>query len=432
MLRCRSELTAMSVTEPLESPLVERRHKVKMNLSVVELEQRLGALFDDPDFNAIHRRMSPFNLFEAVGAVRAELRHSNFLAYLLSPSRPHGLGARPLSALIRSLLMRMPIEHRPIMALELLASDLDDAIVYRERDNIDILIELPSMKFVIAIENKIDSKAAGGQLKRYSEYLQQSYSGYRLLMVFLTPDSVLPDHDGYVAYDYADVVSTLEGLISSEHLPVPAEMQLIVRHYIDMARRHIVQDEKLRALALTLYERHKEAFEFIFECRPEPNSLLTVARRCLLGVEGLSVDSSGSNYLRFAPEKWNERLKVIKGDPAEWSKTGRGLLFEVKTYPNTRGRVNLSLVLDPGDAETRKKVYDAARARPDLFKGLVKPMGVKWVTIFSRDFLTANQAEGQTFEAQEFNVRAAWSDFQGGQLGPLIDAILEIDDQLAP
>jgi hypothetical protein len=119
--------------------------KVETNLSPVELEQRLGALFDDPDFDSIHRRMLLFNVFEAVGAVRAELRHSNFLAYLLSPSRPHGLGSRPLIALIRSLLTRMSADHRPIMALELLTSDLDDAIVYRERDNIDILIELPSI-----------------------------------------------------------------------------------------------------------------------------------------------------------------------------------------------------------------------------------------------------------------------------------------------
>ena len=149
---------------------------MEMNLSATELEQRLGALFDDPDFNSIYRRMSPFNVFEAVGAVRGELRHSNFLAYLLSPSRPHGLGSRPLSALIRSLLMRMPVENRPVMALELLTSDLDDAIVYRERDNIDILIELPSMKFVIAIENKVGSNAADGQLGRYSEYLQKVLS----------------------------------------------------------------------------------------------------------------------------------------------------------------------------------------------------------------------------------------------------------------
>jgi hypothetical protein len=51
-----------------------------MDLSSHELELRLGALFDDPDFNIVHRRMSPFNLFEAVGAIRGELRHSNFLA----------------------------------------------------------------------------------------------------------------------------------------------------------------------------------------------------------------------------------------------------------------------------------------------------------------------------------------------------------------
>jgi hypothetical protein len=145
---------------------------VEIDLSSYELERQLSGLFDDPDFNSIHRRMSLFNVFEAVGAVRAELRHSNFLAYLLSPNRPHGLGARVLIALIRSILTRMPAEHRPIMALELLTSDVDDAIVYRERDNIDILIELPTLEFVVAIENKVDSKAGDGQLERYSEYLR--------------------------------------------------------------------------------------------------------------------------------------------------------------------------------------------------------------------------------------------------------------------
>lgn len=401
-----------------------------MDLSSHELELRLGALFDDPDFNIVHRRMSPFNLFEAVGAIRGELRHSNFLAYLLSPSRPHGLGARPLAALIRSILSRMDVKDRPIMALELIAGDLDDAIVYRERDSIDILVELPSLKLVVAIENKVGSKAGDGQLKRYDERLKVSYPDHRRLMVFLTPESTLPDHDGYVAYDYSDVVTTMESLISDELEPVPTETKLIIQHYVDMVRRHIVQDEQLRTLAVTLYERHKEAFEFIFDCRPEPNSVLTVVRGCVQSVQGLVVDSSGSNMFRFTVEAWDEKLKVIKGDPAKWSKTGRGLLFEVKTYPNTPGRLNVSLILGPGDPEMRQKVYAAAGTDTKLFKGLVKPMGAQWVTIFSRDLLTANQAKGMTFEQQEFNVRAAWSDFQGGQLGSLITAIIELDELL--
>ena len=403
-----------------------------MPLTVSLLEQKLGAVFDDPDFNDIYRRMSPFNLFEAVGAVRAELRHSNFLAYLLSPNRPHGLGAAPLAAIIRSILARMQPENRPIMALELIAGDLDDAVVYRERDNIDILVELPSLNFVMAIENNVGSKAGDGQLERYDDHLQRLYPGFRRLMVFLTPDATEPDHAGYVAYDYAEMAKTLEGLVAEPTEPVPTETKLIINHYIDLVRRHIVTDERLRTLAVKLYERHKEAFDFIFDCRPEPQSLLSVVRNCINSVDGLVIDSGGtSNVLRFAPTVWDEELQNIKGDPTKWSKTGRGLLFEVKTYANTPGRVNISLILGPGDQDMRSQVYSVALSRPELFKGLVKPMGVQFVTIFSRDFLTAPQAKGMSFEAQSTNVHLAWSDFFGQTLGALTKAMMEIDSSLS-
>jgi hypothetical protein len=396
----------------------------------IAMEGRLGGLFDDPDFMEIHRRMSPFNLFEAVGAIRGELRHSNFLGYLLSPSRPHGLGARPLGAFLRRVLSRMPPLNRPIMTLELIAGELDDAIVYRERDSIDILIELPTLQLVVAIENKIGAKAGIGQLKRYSERLKQAYPDHHHLLIFLTPDGVAADHDGYVEYDYADLASTLEDLVTQAQTPAPSETALVIRHYVDMLRRHIVQDDKLRALAVTLYERHKEAFDFIFDSRPAPASLLTPVRDSVSGMEGLVEDSNLGSIFRFAPEAWDERLTVIKADPAKWSKTGRGLLFEAKTYAGAPGRVNISLILGPGDPATRVQVYEAALAQPSLFTGLVKPMGVQWVTLFSRDLLTANQAKGLSFEAQATNVGLAWSDFKGRTLQTLIDAILEIDAQI--
>jgi hypothetical protein len=400
------------------------------DLLLHNLEARLGALFDDPDFLTIHRRISPFNLFEAVGAIRAELRHSNFLAYLLSPSRPHGLGARPLAAVLRAILMRLPASQRPVMTLEMIAGDLDDAVIHRERDNIDILVELRALKFVVAIENKVGARASDGQLERYSKLLGSAFPEYRKLLVFLTPDGSQPGHDQYVAYDYASLAETLETLVADGLEPVPAETSLIIRHYVDMVRRHIVQDDLLRALALTLYERHKEAFEFIFECRPEPRSLLTVVRECVQSVQGLTEDSSGSHLFRFLPEVWDERLTTIKGDPAKWSKTGRGILFEGKTYANAPGRVNISLILGPGDPAMRSRVYQAAVDQPQLFTGLAKPMGAQSVTIFSRDLLTPAQAKNLTFEAQANNVGLGWSDFQGRTLQSLIDAVLAIDEQL--
>ena len=251
--------------------------EIATNLSVADIEAQLTELLDDSNFNTIHRSLSPFNLFEAVGAIRAELRHSNFLAYLLSPSRPHGLGARPLLAVLRSVLARLPAPERPIRMLELMAGQLDDAIVYRERDSIDILIELPALNLVVAIENKIGAEAGDGQLDRYNQYLKSAFPNHRRLLIFLTPDGTQPDHDSYIAYDYGDLVNTLEALADAPE-SVPDATLLILHHYVDMVRRHIVQDDQLRALALALYERHKEAFEFIFECRPKPESLLTVLR----------------------------------------------------------------------------------------------------------------------------------------------------------
>jgi hypothetical protein len=396
-----------------------------------DLESDLGAIFDDPEFHIIERWMSRLNLFEAVGATRSEQRHSNFLAYVLSPNRPHGLHTRPLAAVLRAILTSLPRTKRPIMTLELIAGELDDAIIYRERDNIDILIELPNLKLVVAIENKVDAGEADGQLERYAERLKSAFPDYRRLLVFLTPAGSQPSHGLYVSYSYTELAEVLESLTTDTFEPVPEDTKLIIRHYVDMVRRHIVENEQLGTLALRLYERHKEAFEFIFKYRPEPESLLTIVRQRALNAQGLIEDRSGSNLFRFVPEIWDQRLKVIKGDPAQWTKTGRGILFEAKTYPDKPGRVNISLVLGPGNADTRSRVYKAAAGQPKIFSGLVKGMGAKWVTIFSRDLLTSVQAKDLTFEAQSLNVGLGWSDFQAQSLMALISAVLAIDKQLA-
>jgi hypothetical protein len=57
------------------------------------LEDRLAILVDDPDFRKIDKQFRRFNIFEAIGAIRGELKHSNFLSFILSPARSHGLGS---------------------------------------------------------------------------------------------------------------------------------------------------------------------------------------------------------------------------------------------------------------------------------------------------------------------------------------------------
>ena len=54
--------------------------------------QALEQLVMDQDLEELENLLDEFNIFEVLGAVRVELRHSEFLAYLMNPQQNHGLG----------------------------------------------------------------------------------------------------------------------------------------------------------------------------------------------------------------------------------------------------------------------------------------------------------------------------------------------------
>lgn len=398
---------------------------------VVELaviDDQLSALLDDHDFLEVQSRMSRFNLFEALGAVHGELKHSNFLGYLLSPSRPHGLRSRALERILRCAIETIPPGGRPISSLDLIVGDLDNAIVHRERYGIDLLIEIEEVNPVVVIGNKVRAKAGDGQLARYRERIAAEYPDYRKLHLFLTPNGPTPDDDSYWPLSYSALAQTLEAMAAERS--TGEATRLIIEHYVDMLRKNIVDDDHLRGLAAKLYERHREALDFIFDSRPQTGNLVEFIAQRVRSMDGIIVDTDGPSMFRFLPAQWEGTL-THKCDLKDWSRTGRGLLFEVKRDSARPGRLMLSLVIGPGKATDRAALYEGAKSRPDLFVGLVKPMGVKWCTIFSRDLMTAKLAENLTAEQQEANADLAWSDFQGTTLPTLIQAVLEIEQEIA-
>lgn len=388
-----------------------------------DLEQSLNQLVDDDEFNSLDTKLGGFNLFEAMGGVRAELRHSNFLAFLLSPSRAHGLGALPLQRILRAILDDLSSEARPIRALQLAVADLDDAIVHRERDNIDLLIEIPSLSLIVLIENKIGAGAGEGQLQHYRDIVEGRYPHHRLLLVFLTPDGTIPDCEGYVAFSYRKLAQVIDDLARNE--TIAAEPKLILAHYVEMLRRHVVPDEELKALALRLYDRHREAFDFVFESRPEPQGVLDVLKTRVLSVEGLIEDRSTATIFRFLPSRWDEMLPDVGCSAESWTRTGRGLMFEIKVNPST-ARIHLILIMGPLSPQLRERIYAAAMRRPHLFKGLVKPMGQHHSTLFSRELLPPALARTLDFEQQCEAASLAWSEFQRDELMDLIQEVEEI------
>ena len=391
----------------------------------IDIEDALAALVDDPDFQVVVRSRSSFNLFEAVGAVRAELRHSDFLAFLLSPARNHGLGSLALVRVLRAVLAKLPPADRPVTVLDLIIGDVDDAIVDRELHDIDILIELKRLNLVVVIENKIDAKAGDGQLTRYREVVQRRYPTHRHLLVFLTPRGAPPDDDAYVPFGYAEVARVLDATVDA----APPETALAVRHYVEMLRRHIVPDDNLRDLARRLYERHREAFDFVYDCKPQAPGMIGIVRDMYEAeAPGLVKDGDTLSMLRFVPEGWATVPELNACAPGEWTKSGRSLLFEVKTYNQEpyASRVNVALIVGPAPQAIRAKLYEGARDRPSVFVGLVKPMGAKWATIFARELLGAAAGKDLSHEDRAVAVNAAWADFLATSLPALKQAVADI------
>lgn len=113
-----------------------------------------------------------------------------------------------LERTLRAVLEQMAPADRPVRTLELALNDLDDAVVHHERDNIDLLIEIPSLKLVVMI--KVGSSVGEGQLARYEEVVERRFPTQRHLFVLLTPDGADPDCDVIVLLGNLVLVAGIE------------------------------------------------------------------------------------------------------------------------------------------------------------------------------------------------------------------------------
>jgi len=234
----------------------------------------------------------------------------------MSPNRSHELGHQFLQKMLRGFLAKIPPADRPIRALEIAIGDLNNAVVFREQDNIDLLVEIRDLNFVVAIENKIGAAESDGQLARYKQIVRAKYADWRHLFVFLTPDGTEANDTDYVSLSYLELTKIIDSLV--ENQGTPSETALILRHYVEMLRRHVVQDEQLRDLALQIYQRHKEAFDFVIECLPEAGGLLSVIKGLLENETNLLPDKHIKSILRFAPEEWSASPQLNSCSAEKW------------------------------------------------------------------------------------------------------------------
>ena len=177
-------------------------------------------------------------------------------------------------------------------------------------------------KFLIAIENKIDSHEHDNQLKKYRETLATDYPDYRKMHLYLTPEGEEPsDTDFWDALSYRDVVEALSD--QREATELAPDVALVVENYLDVLRRDIVEDEKLIEICNKIYAKHKKALDLIFEHRIDGRTrLVDIVKTVLetLSQENviITVPSSNASFLAFHTNAMNECLPPLKEANSSW------------------------------------------------------------------------------------------------------------------
>ena len=158
-----------------------------MDVSQLTFEQK-NKILDDFILNSSQLlELSPFlkdvNIFDVLRINDYEIRHSNILAWLLDPYGSHGIGNLFVRLFVERVIRNNP--DSGYSTLDWAFLDYNNVDVFREkhwadtekRDSLDILMEIESQakEYLIAIENKVNSKESKDQTLKYREHIEAEY-----------------------------------------------------------------------------------------------------------------------------------------------------------------------------------------------------------------------------------------------------------------
>lgn len=354
----------------------------------------LELLRDIDILNKVKEKINDFNVFEILGIVNNEIRHSNMIAWLFNPNESHNLGSQFIKYFIKEYINLMGDQTNYRELVKLLLNDFDDAMVLREWNHIDILVVSQESNFLIAIENKIWSKESGSQLVRYHNILEKEFVGYEKFLFYLTPDGLESSQsDIWMNISYTFILRCINKCMKTNS--INEETKHFLNQYIEILRRYILEDEELIKICEEIYFKHKRALDLIFEYKPDIyNNISTLLQNTINENDDLILDDSNKTFIRFSSKKIDECV-AKEGNNGEWTSTNRLLLLEVH---NKGHRVNLALVIGPGEENTREKLHKIAINNPDVFKKHRNKLSPKYSNIYSNELYRFDKSNEEDFE----------------------------------
>lgn len=256
--------------------------------------------------NAITRPLvnagfAKYNVFDILNINRQELRHSDFLAFLLDPSKSGEIGSQFLQSFL-TLLAKDIVSQLDFF--NMLYGNVEKVNVSREvavkNGRIDILIDLEITKgnrqqIVIAIENKVDTGEHDNQLGKYKEFLSSGrYKDHTKVMLYLSPDKSEPSDNDWTAIDY-EFIYTVLNRIDMETADIT--IKTLVNDYKKTIRSefNMTNDDELKRQAIEIYKKNRQVLDFIYNSKPDWVKETAKIIRAYLKEHGAELESDNQN-----------------------------------------------------------------------------------------------------------------------------------------
>ena len=344
-------------------------------MNIDEVKTKYSQLIKDINFDRLDLELKNPNIFQILKISNTEIRHSNFLSWLLDPSQSHKIGDIFLKRFLREVFSSDKFEK--IDQIDVEGMNLSNVQIYREWKNIDILIVLNET--VVCVENKILSKEHSNQLERYKKIVEENFPNLRKIFVYLTPFGEISENesDNYEPISYVFVVETLERILKVYNSSLNDLVKTYIKDYIIMIKRELMKTDESIELSKKIYQNHKELLDFIYENKPDLSDhfikILKEEMRKRDWIEG----SSSKHYIRFYTEKIKDFIYYNKTIKNGWKKN-ESFLFEIHVYPPTN-KFSFVTVISPSDPN-----YESEKIEKFLLEidGSKNSKGEKWLINF--------------------------------------------------
>jgi hypothetical protein len=378
-------------------------------------------IFNNEELEALESIVDKFNIFSSLGIINQEIRHSNFLAWLIDPNETHNLSEYFTTSFLKLVTFNNTNPSSKLTMFDVDTLDLANMQVFREWNNIDVLLVDEEQKLACVIENKVDNKEHSNQLKRYRELIELHYPDYKTLFVFLTVHGEEAEKEKvYIPVSYREVSGLITNLLARKESQLSDEVNLFIRHYNEMIKRYIMEESEVQELCEQLYKKHKKALDLIFKHKPDVyNDVRDALEEIIDENASLEKDHCSKSYVRFLPKQ----LDFFPKEGDGWTKTKRMLLFEIQNYDKA---VDLFFIIGPGTSEVRQRIYDHVKDL-DLFNKTWAKLPNKWASIYKLRLSTISKLEGKSKDEIKEVLQAQLDKFFSGDYPKIESEILKLN-----